>query len=193
MESAIPQTSPAFVIPGAGNSVPVLDNAQNSPSNEFGKHQLSYFPIARGLAYNIAVNAFNTLPGAEFGKYTKPPRQPLLIAGEFIDGTGYLRLRAHDGTLISPVDMNRHCWAVYYPAPYSMHVQALLSYFDSALKPFTGYRDIILQYQSLSDKRLFLEYSTGSALVQGDLSLIFIEAPLRYVGCKIGRGVDWWM
>ena len=188
----IPPISPAFVISGAGTLTTSPESALNSHPDEFSKHQLSYFPIARGLAYNAAVEAFNTLPAAEYGKYIKPPRQPLLIAGEFIDGMGYVRLRAHDVTLVSPVDINRRCWAVFYPAPYSMQVQALLSYFDSVLKPFVGYRDIILQYQSLSDKNLFLEYSTGSAFVQGDLSLFFVETPLRYAGCKIGQGIDWW-
>ena len=180
-------TNPTFLIP------PAPDNSQNSPHTEGFQQQASYFPIVSGLAYNAARDACNALEVSEFGKYVKPPRQPLLISGEFIDRMGYLRPRANDGTLISPVDANRKCWSVYYVVPYYAQIQGLMSYFDSVLKPFAGYRDIILQYQSVSDKKLFLEYSTENRLIQGDLDLFFRADFLRYSGCKIGKGTDWWL
>jgi hypothetical protein len=142
------------------------------------------------------MDACGVLPAACYGKYTKSPRQPQLVASEFADAMGYLKLRTQDGSLVSAVDINRRCWAVYYPTPYSMQIQPLLSYFNSVLKPFVGCRDIILKYQSLADKKLILEYSTGSALVQGDLDLFFGDAELFYVGCVIGRRStrkgEWW-
>lgn len=167
-----------------------------TPHSGDDANQLAYFPVCRNLAYKTAVDARNALPASGFGKYAKPPRQPLLIAGEFADGRGFLKLRTHDGSLISPADVNKECWAVHYPAPYSMQIQPLLSYFDSVLKPFAGCRDIILRYQSTAESRLLLEYSTGSALVQCDLNLFFTDAHLQYAGCVIGqqfakRG-EWW-
>ena len=175
-------SNPAFLIPAPETPVP------QTPVPE---SHLVYFPIAVKLAYNVARDASDRLEASEFGKYAKPPRQPLLIAGEFIDRMGYLRPRSHDGTLISPVDANRKCWAVYYPTPYFTQLQCLLSYFDAVLKPFAGYRDIILQYQSTADRRLFLEYSTRDQLVQADLNLFFRDDYMRYSGCRLGYGDDW--
>jgi hypothetical protein len=155
------------------------------------ENNIAYFPIALNLTYNAARDASNSLVVSVFGKYRRPPRQPLIIVGEFVDVNGYLRPRAHDGTLMSSVDINREFWAVYFPTPYCMQMQGLMSYFDTALKPFMGYRDIILRYQSLANKNLYFEYGTRDCLVQGDLDLFFKEDMLRYAGCRIGYGENW--
>ena len=161
------------------------------PSYSETVSNLAYFPIALNLAYNAARDASNSLPVSVFGKYRKPPRQPLIIVGEFVDNAGYLHPRTHDGTLMSTEDFNRSCWAVYFPTPYSMQIQGLLGYFNAALSSFKGYKDIILQYQSMRDKTLYLEYSTRDCLIQADSDLFFNADFLKYVGCRLRRGDNW--
>ena len=177
-------TDPAFIIPTAA-SVPDVSATVADP-------QLVYFPIARNLSYSAARDASNALPASGFGKSVRYPRMPLLVTGEFIDGRGYLRPRTSDGALLSFVDLHRNCFAVYFPAPFCIDIFGLFAYFDNALKPFAGYKDIILKYQTLSDKSQFLEFSTGNQLVQCDLGLLFLHDGLKYCGCRIGRGSNWW-
>jgi hypothetical protein len=168
-------------------------NGSNLQNNEDPKQRLIYFPITKGLAYNEARDASNDLPVSGFGKYVKYPRVPQLIISEFFDARGYSRPRTHDGDLISVIDLSRKCFAVYYPAPMYIQLQALLSFFDVTLKGFVGYRDIILRYQSTENLNLYLEYSTGSQLIQCDLQMFFGADYLKYSGCKIGQGTDWWL
>jgi hypothetical protein len=169
-----------------------IANGSNLQNTEDPTQRLIYFPIAKNLSYNEANDASTDLPASVFGKYVKPPRQPQIILSEFFDPRGYDRPRTHDGDLISVLDLSRRCFAVYFPAPMYIQMQPLLSFLDATLNRFVGYRDIILQYQSTNNQKLYLEYSTTNQLIQCDLHMFFGSDYLRYCGCKMGQGTDWW-